>query len=133
MAIEYKEASESLLKNIGFYNLTIDDFVGIARDYEATGVLKTKLMPNPERIYAFAKAFQLISKMTEERHGKIEWEVFYHGGITATLDRFSVEGFDYETFCMIVNCCSALNISATFHKLEIDLLIPDLFFDPIPD
>lgn len=127
MPTDYESVSKDLLKELGLYNLSINDIVKIAEDYEATGVLKTKLVPNPERIFAFAKAFELMSKMTEERHGKIEWEVYYHGGITATLDKFSVEGFDYETFCMIVDCCSAMNISATFHKLEIDILIPDLF------
>lgn len=126
---DVKQLSEALLKEYGFYGLTIPDFVAIAKEYDATGVLKTKLVPNPERILAFAKAYELMSKMSEERGGKTEWDVLYHGSITITLDKFSVEGFDYETFCMIIDCCSAFNVSATFHKLEIDLTIPDLFFE----
>ena len=125
--VDYDSVNKKVLEQYGFYDLKIEDFVNIAKDYEATKVLKTKLIPNPERIYAFAKAYELLANMAEERHGKIKYEVLYHGSITVTVDKFSVEGLDYQVFMLIVDCCSALNISATFHKLEIDLLIPDLF------
>ena len=130
MDIDYNKAEAQLLKEYGFNGLAINDFVDIAKEYEQTAVLKTKLIPYPERIYAFAKAYDLLLAMAKERGGKVEWKIFYHGDISVTLDKFSIQGLDYETFCMIVDCCSAMDISATYHRLEINITIPDLFLEP---